>query len=174
MNSCNPSEISRYIGRPRSVNRIPRHTVSAFYSPSPFLHFIMFRKQQGNGNKVLQGNKDRLMRRGPLTRKHSNMWSTFKIQMEKNCFLAIKASCSPASQPDVAVNPSARHAQTVRLLFICLFVCLLTYFSIVLFYFDAVLQFSAEKVSRISLPGLALQCTLGVTAGHWNFNTIWK
>lgn len=84
----------------------------------------MFRKQQGNGNKVLQGNKDRLMRRGPLTRKHSNMWSTFKIQMEKNCFLAIKASCSPASQPDGAVKSECKSCSDslIIYLFVCLFI----------------------------------------------------
>jgi len=31
----------------------------------------MFTKQQGNGNKGLQGNKGRLMQFGPLTHKHA-------------------------------------------------------------------------------------------------------
>lgn len=83
----------------------------------------MFRKQQGNGIKVLQGNKDRLMRRGLLTRKHSNMRNTFKIQMEKNCFLTIKASCSPESECKSCWDS----------LIICLFVN--AFFQCVLYFF---------------------------------------
>lgn len=130
----------------------------------------MFTKQQGNGNKVLQGNKGRLMPCEPLTCKHSNMRNTFK-----NCFLAIKSPCSPASQTDSAVKSERKSCSDSLIIYS--FVCLLMYFPIMLLLFLFIFSCCFTILlweSGISLPGWALQCTLGVTAGHWDFNTIWK
>lgn len=82
--------------------------IKSLPSLSPFLHFIMFTKQQGKSNKVLQGNKGRLMWCESLTRKLSKMWNTFNIQMKKNCFLAIKATSSLVSQPDSVVKSGCK------------------------------------------------------------------
>lgn len=86
----------------------------------------------------------------PLTCKHSNMRNTFIIQMKKNCFLAIKAPCSPASQPDNAVKSECKSCSDSLIIY--LFVCLLMYFPIMLF-------FSCCFIIQVEYPCLVERCS---------------